>query len=160
MTNKRISELDDASTLDGTELMELVQDSSNRKMALSNLLTVPFAVAVGDEGTALTAGTAKVSFQWPCDGVVVGVFAGLNTAQTSGDILTVDVHNDGSTMLSTKLTIDNGERSSLTAETPPVLTNAAITKGDWAAVDIAQVESGSPADAAGLKLYFDILRTP
>lgn len=158
MTNKKISGLGDASTLDGTELMELVQDGANVKLALSNLLTVPFAVAVGDEDTAITTGAAKVSFQWPCTGEVTAVYGGLNVAQTSGDIFTVDVNNDGATMLSTKLTIDNTERSSLTATTPPVLTNTTVTKGDWATVDIDQV--GASGDAAGLKLYFDILRTP
>jgi hypothetical protein len=116
--------------------------------------TYLFQVAASDESSALTAGTNKIKFHWPVTGTVTQVWAGLSTAQTSGSTLTVDVNNAGSTMLSTKVTIDNTEETSLSAATPAVLNgSASITKGALGAVDIDTVGNGT---AKGLKLYFEI----
>ena len=41
---------------------------------------------------------------------LTSVRASLNTAQTSGSIFTVDINESGSSVLSTKLTIDNTEK--------------------------------------------------
>lgn len=112
-------------------------------------------IACSDETTALTAGTAKVTLHWPVTGTVEEIWAGLTTPQSSGNVVTVDVNNNGSTMLSTKVTIDNTEETSLTAATPPVLTNTAVTKGQKATVDIDQVGDGT---AKGLKVYVRVRR--
>ena len=114
----------------------------------SGLQTIP--IACGDESTAITAGTAKITFHMPFDFEVKEVIAGLKTAQASGSIFTVDVNESGSSILSTKLTIDNTEETSLTAATPPVISDTSLAKGAKITIDVDQIGNGS---AVGLKVY-------
>ena len=69
--------------------------------------------------------------------------AALTTPQTSGSIFTVDINEAGATILSTKLTIDNGEATSVTAATPPVISDTALAKGAKVTVDIDQIGDGT-----------------
>lgn len=109
-----------------------------------------FIVACSDETTALTTGTAKVTFRMPYAFKLSAVYAELNTAQTSGNIFTVDINEAGTSILSTKLTIDNGEEDSATAATPAVISDANLAARAEMTVDIDQV--GASADAKGLKI--------
>ena len=109
------------------------------------------AIAASDETTALTEGTGKVTFRAPYALDLTSVRVSLTTAQTSGDIFTVDINVNGTTILSTKLTIDNGEKTSYTAATAAVLSTTSLAIDDEITVDIDQV--GASADAAGLKVY-------
>lgn len=106
-------------------------------------------IACGDESTALTTGTAKVTFRMPFAMTGVTVKASLTTAQASGSIFTVDVNEAGVSILSTKLTIDNTEKTSATAATPPVVSDASLAADAEITIDIDQVGTG----AAGLKVY-------
>lgn len=106
-------------------------------------------LAASDETTALTTGTAKVTFRMPYAMTVTAVRASLTTAQTSGSILTVDINDGGTTILSTKLTIDNGEKTSVTAATPPVISDTALADDAEITIDIDQVGDGT---AKGLKI--------
>lgn len=108
------------------------------------------AVAASDEATPLTAGTGKVTFHMPYAFVVTGVKASLTTAQTSGSILTIDINEAGTSILSTKLTIDNGEKTSATAVTPAVISDAALAADAEITVDLDQIGDGT---ATGLKVY-------
>lgn len=109
------------------------------------------AIAASDETTALTAGTNKVTFRAPYAIDITSVKASLTTAQTSGNIFTVDINVGGVSILSTKLTIDNGEKTSTTAATPAVLSSTTLAADAEITIDIDQV--GASADAAGLKVY-------
>lgn len=113
---------------------------------------VVLAIACSDETTALTVGANKVKFINPYGTAfnVTAVVASLSTAQTSGSILTVDVNEAGTSILSTKLTIDNTETNSSTAATPPVISDASIAAYAEIEVDIDQVGDGT---AKGLKVY-------
>lgn len=106
-------------------------------------------VACGDETTAITAGTAKVSFRMPYAFTVTAVRASLVTAQTSGSIFTADINEGGATILSTKLTIDNGELTSTTAATAPVISDTALADDALITVDVDQIGNGT---AKGLKI--------
>ncbi len=106
-------------------------------------------VAVSDEGTALTAGTAKLTFRMPRALTLSAVRASLTVAQTSGGTLTVDINEAGSSILSTKLTIDNGERTSTTAATAAVISDAALADDAEITIDIDTVGDGT---AKGLKV--------
>jgi hypothetical protein len=106
-------------------------------------------LACSDETTALTTGTAKVTFRAPRAMVVTGVRASLTTAQTSGSIFTVDINESGTSILSTKLTINNTEKTSTTAATPPVISDSAIADDAEITIDIDQVGDGT---AKGLKV--------
>jgi hypothetical protein len=75
--------------------------------------------------------------------------ASLVIQQTSGAIFTVDVKKSGASMLFPKLTIDNGEKTSLTAATPVGIVSGLIADDEEITVDINQIGSGS---AVGLKI--------
>jgi hypothetical protein len=111
---------------------------------------VSLCVAASDESTALTTGTAKLTFRMPHAMTLTDVRASLSTAQSSGSILTVDVNEGGSTILSTKITIDNGEKTSTTAVAAPVISDTALADDAEITIDIDQVGDGT---AKGLKIY-------
>ena len=107
-------------------------------------------IACSDESTALAAGVAKVTFRMPCAMALVAVRASLTTAQASGSIFTVDINDGGTTILSTKLTIDNTEKTSTTAATPAVISDTALADDAEMTIDIDQIGDGT---AKGLKVY-------
>lgn len=111
--------------------------------------TQSIIIAASDETTALATGAAKVTFRMPYAMTNVTVKASLTTAQTSGSIFTVDVNEGGTSILSTKLTIDNTERTSTTAATPPVVSDSSLAADAEITVDIDQVGDGT---AKGLKV--------
>ncbi|MGX9710030.1 hypothetical protein [Stenotrophomonas maltophilia group sp. LNF259] len=108
-------------------------------------------------GTNIAAGSRKDAFFLPY-GLLLdpiangGLYATLETAQATGVVLTVDVNRNGTSILSTKLTFDNNERSTLTAATPPVLEAGGniLAKGDEITIDVDQVGT---AAAKGLRVY-------
>jgi hypothetical protein len=118
-------------------------------VAFPQTLPVEIQLAASDETTALTAGTAKVTFRMPHAMTLTSVRASLTTAQASGSIFTVDINEGGSTILSTKLTIDNTEKTSTTAATPPVISDSALADDAEITIDIDQIGNGT---ATGLKI--------
>lgn len=145
-----------ASTVTATELGYLSGVTSAIQTQFDAVRIQTIAVACSDETTALTTGTAKVTFHMPYAFTLTEIFAGLSTAQASGNIFTVDVNEAGTSILSTKITIDNTEATSLSAATPPVISDAALAKGAAITVDIDQIGNGS---AKGLKVYLIGYRT-
>jgi len=117
----------------------------------SGNIATPFelVIAASDESTALTTGTAKITFRMPRAITLTAVRASLTTAQASGSIFTVDINESGTTILSTKLTIDNTELTSTTAATPPVISDTALADDAEITIDIDQIGNGS---AKGLKV--------
>jgi hypothetical protein len=107
-------------------------------------------VAASDEVTALTTGLAKVTFRMPKAVTLTSVRASLTTAQASGSIFTVDINEGGTSILSTKLTIDNTEKTSTTAATPPVISDTSLADDAEMTIDIDQIGNGT---ATGLKVY-------
>ncbi|RUU23526.1 hypothetical protein EOD08_26015 [Mesorhizobium sp. M6A.T.Ca.TU.002.02.2.1] len=106
-------------------------------------------IAVSDETTALTAGTAKVKFRMSRAVTLTAVRASLNDAQVSGAIFTVNINEASATVLSTKLTIDNGEKTSVTAAVAAVISDSALADDAEITIDIDQVGDGT---AKGLKV--------
>lgn len=105
--------------------------------------------ACSDEALPLTAGAQKLTFRMPYAMELSEVRASLKVAQSSGSAFTVDINQNGATVLSTKLTIDNGERTSTTAAVPSVIATSAITDDAEMTVDIDQIGNGT---AIGLKI--------
>jgi len=106
--------------------------------------------ACSDETTALTTGTGKLTFRMPYAMTLTGVRANLKTAQTGGSIFTVDINEAGVSLLSTKITIDNGEKTSTTAAAAPVISDTALADDAEITIDIDQVGDGT---AKGLKIW-------
>jgi hypothetical protein len=80
---------------------------------------------------------------------LTSVRASLTTAQASGSIFTVDINESGASILSTKLTIDNTEKTSVTAATPAVISDTALADDAEITIDIDQIGNGT---ATGLKI--------
>jgi len=81
---------------------------------------------------------------------LTSVRASLTTAQASGNIFTIDVHESGSTIFSTKLTIDNTEKSSTTAATREAISDSNLSDDSEIQIIIDQIGDGT---AKGLKVW-------
>lgn len=123
-------------------------------LAWTTSMPPPIPIACGDETTPIVVKEKVVNFHWPVSGTVVGVWAGVDAVQVSGDKLMVDLKNAGVSMLSIKLTIDNGQVNSLNAAVQPVISGATVVKGGRASIDVTQVGNGT---ATGLKLYVTVV---
>ena len=136
-----------AALVSGTNIKTI---NSTSLLGSGNLAT-PFelVVAASDETTALTTGTAKITFRMPRAVTLTAVRASLTTAQASGSIFTVDINESGTSILSTKLTIDNTEKTSTTAATPPVISDTSLADDAEMTIDIDQIGNGT---AKGLKV--------
>jgi hypothetical protein len=119
------------------------------QITINKAIPVEIQLACSDETTALTTGASKVTFRMPCAITVTSVRASLTTAQSSGSIFTVDINEGGTSILSTKLTIDNTEKTSVTAATSPVISDSSLADDAEITVDIDQVGDGT---AKGLKI--------
>lgn len=178
MADSKISALSSATTPVGSEVVAVVQSSATKKITLSAIaalndaaiaLKAPLAsptftgtpvlpaatiqaevigVALSDETTAITTGTAKVTMRMPFAMTLSSVRANLNTASSSG-IPTVDINESGTTILSTKLTIDATELTSTTAATPAVISDTALADDAEITFDIDVAGTG----AKGLKVW-------
>lgn len=114
--------------------------------------TENISVAVSDEITALTTGTAKTTFRMPYAFTLTDIRASLTTAPTTSGLFTVDVNDGGTSIMTTnKLTIDLTELTTETAATAPVLTDTALANDAEITIDIDVISGG--ATEAGLKVY-------
>lgn len=110
--------------------------------------------ALSDEATTITTGTAKLTMRMPYPFVLTAVRASLTVASSSG-IPTVNIKESGTTILSTKLTIDAAELSSTTAAIPAVISDTTLADDSEITFDIDVAGTG----AKGLKVYFIGRRT-
>lgn len=117
----------------------------------NNTPTESIIIACSDETSDLTTGTAKVTFRMPYAFTLTAVRASVTTAPTGASLLTIDINEGGSTILSTKITIDASEKTSTTAATQPVISDSSLADDAEMTVDIDQVGSTTPGK--GLKVY-------
>jgi len=85
----------------------------------------------------------------PCAMTVTSVRASVGTAPT-GSTLIVDINENGTSILSTKLSIDVTEKTSTTAAVPAVISDSALADDSEITIDIDQI--GSTIAGAGLKV--------
>ena len=110
-------------------------------------LPCEFQVAASDLTTAITAGTGKAYFRAPFAFTLTAVRASVLTAGTGSTIL-IDINESGVTVLSTKIMIDASEKTSTTAATAPVISDAAIADDAELTIDFDQV--GATIAGAGV----------
>jgi len=132
----------------GTNNFQLVADSSTATGLKWAAEPAVLAVAVSDETTAITTGTAKVTFRMPFAMTVTAVRASLATASTSG-LPTFDINEGGTSILGTKLSIDANEKTSTTAATAATITDSALADDAEITIDIDTAGTG----AKGAKVY-------
>ena len=111
-------------------------------------------VACSDESTAITTGTAKITFRMPfamtLNAGEAGVRASLTGAGSTSGTTTVDINEGGSTILSTKCTIDDGDLTSVGASSAVVVSDVNLGDNASITVDVDAVSGG--ADETGLKI--------
>lgn len=113
-------------------------------------------IACSDETTAITTGTAKVTFRMPYAFTLSAVRASVTTAPTGSTII-IDINEAGSTILSTKLSIDASEKTSTTAASAAVISDTSLADDAEITIDFDQV--GSSVAGAGVKVYLIGTRT-
>lgn len=113
------------------------------------IVLAPIIVACSDETTPISTGTAKVTFRVPYAMTLTEVRASLTQAQASGSTFTVDINEGLSSILSTKITIDNTEKTSTTAAVPPVISDPSLANDAEITIDVDQIGDGT---AEGLKV--------
>lgn len=112
---------------------------------------LPFelTIACSNESSALTASAPAVTFRMPRAVTLTEVRASLGSAGgSSGNQVQVDINQNGTSILSTKLTIDAGEKTSTTAAVPAVISTSALTDDAEMTIDIDDPGDGS----VGLKV--------
>lgn len=108
-----------------------------------------------DQYSNITTGTDKNSFVMPYAMTVKHVYASLTTGPT-GSVATFDINESGTSILSTKLTIDASETSSQTAATAAVISDTALAKGNKVSFDIDGSGSTTPGNGIDIQVCGDI----
>jgi hypothetical protein len=106
-------------------------------------------LAASDETSDLGIETETITFRMPYSFKLTGVRASVTTAPTGASI-NIDVKEGGVSVLSTVITIDDGEKTSVTAATPPVISDTSLADDSVITIDIDQV--GSIITGTGLKV--------
>jgi hypothetical protein len=101
-----------------------------------------------DESTPLTVGT-KLTFRLPYALTLSSVKANLTIPQASGILFTVDIKQNGTSILSTLLTFDDGDKTTTSASTQAVISTTSLTNDAEIVIAITQIGDGT---AAGLKV--------
>lgn len=138
-----------------------VQTQLNNKASLASPnftgtvtgISIPFSFAISNETSAITVGTSKITFRVPYACTLTNARASLTTASSSG-IPTFDIKKNGTSILSTKLTIDVNEKTSLTAAIPLVISNSSLADDDEISIDINTAGTG----AVGAKITIYLTR--
>lgn len=117
---------------------------------------VALSFALSDETTDLAVATGVLTKRMPFAMTLTEVRAEVNTAPV-GSTITVDINETGATILSTKLTIDVSEKTSVTATAPAVISDANLADDAEITFDIDQVGSTTPGK--GLKVTMIGYRT-
>lgn len=120
-----------------------ISTATQTALDLKDSYTEYFYIAFSDPTTAIAAGTNKAYFDVPATFIVTEVAATVFTAQSSGSILTIDINEGVTSILSTKITLDNNETSSATALTAPVISDSSIAANARITIDVDQVGTGA-----------------
>lgn len=120
-------------------------------------------IPITDTATLVAAGVKKFSFRAPFAMTLSSTIglprASLDTAQTgsgAGGLITVDINESGTSIISTKLTVDNGEKTSTTAATPCVISDTSIADDAEITIDVDTIGDGT---AKGLNVTLLYRRT-
>ena len=113
--------------------------------------TTSFVIACSGTTETLTTGTGKMTFRMPYAYTIDSVRASLTSAGGASGTTTIDINEAGSTILSTKITIDYGDLTSVGASAAPVLSDSSLADNAIITIDIDALTGD--ADEAGLVVY-------
>lgn len=104
------------------------------------------------ENSNVTVADGVVTFRMPYAMTLTEVRASVKTAPVGMPIL-LHVNDGGSTVLSTNVSIDSGEKTSLDAATQPVISDPDLANDAEIDVDVTSI--GDATAGAGLKVYLN-----
>jgi hypothetical protein len=144
------------SGLAATQVQAAVDELDGRIDTLEAVV-IPYdlVLAASDESTDLTTGIA-LTFRMPRAMTVTEVRTSTTTAATGATLLEVDILEGGVSILFTNITQDAGEKTSVTATTPPVISDSALADNAEITIDIVNI--GNTTAGQGLKVY--LIGTP
>ena len=116
-----------------------------------NVRTVIRDVMANDTDHTVVADLAG-DFVMPIAGTIIEVGCIVDTAGTTG-LGTYDINKNGTTILSTKITIDSTEKTSRTAATAPVISVTSVAEGDIITFDTDVIQT---TPAKGLQFFIKI----
>jgi hypothetical protein len=118
--------------------------------ALETLAIRPYRLMVGfgDEADVTTGNT--VTLRSPDAFTITSVRASVQTASSSG-LVDVDVKKNGVTIFSTRVTIDSGEKTSVTAVTPAVVSVTAVADNDELTIEVIDDGTGATGLVVSIK---------
>jgi len=137
------------------DVIHLVFDQDADAFIALNTIPVDwFNIAAADQTAAFTAATDVVVLPAMPAMTVLAVRAGVSTASSSGAV-TFDLNDGATTMLSVKLTVDEGETSSVTAAIPAVISVRAHADNWTLKFDIDGAGTGAKGWNIGLLRRLD-----
>lgn len=125
-------------------------DTSSDMSNFKSIDYVEIGINCSTETLPLTIGTSKMTFRMPYHMILSEVRAGVNTAPTGSSII-VDINRGGASILSTKLSIDATDKTSVGSDNPAVISETNLTNDSEISIDIDQI--GSTIAGAGLKVW-------
>ncbi len=120
-------------------------DATNVVLKIEQRERIELIYAISDESTAITATTGLVPDLITQAFTLTEVVAFCSTGPSGGAIV-FDINLDGTTTLSTKLSIDSGEQSSRSAATPAVISDSGLGNNEVVSFDV-ESSNGSPVGA-------------
>lgn len=113
--------------------------------------TTSFVIACSGTTETLTTGTGKMTFRMPYAYTLDSVRASLTGAGGASGTTTIDINEAGVSILSTKITIDYGDLTSVGASAAPVINDSALADNAQMTIDIDALTGD--ADETGLVVY-------
>jgi hypothetical protein len=148
-----------ATALLGTTSANIAADvtlGSNLSIVSGKLVqTIPYSVALSAATGDIATGTDVYSIRMPYAATLTGVKLSIGTAPVGSTVI-VDINEAGTTILSTKLSIDASETTSATAATAAVISDAALADDAIISFDIDQVGSSTAGVRLLITLYLRI----
>ena len=153
MATKKISEFTaKGANLETTDLL-LISDYNgstydSKYVTGAEVMQEVIQLSGSDLTTALSVGTTVAYLRMAFAMTVTEVRASLLTAGSTSGTTTIDINKNGTSILSTKLTIDATEKTSTTAATAAVISTSSLSDDDEITIDIDAISGG--ATEAGL----------
>jgi hypothetical protein len=129
-------------------------NSSNWNLGLME----SFIIACGDETSNLVAMAPVISFRMPYGLILSEIKASVNSPPIGQPII-MDVNLNGTSIFSTRLSIDIAQTTSKTSTTPPIIATSVLPDDSVITIDIDQIGIGL-TPGTGLKVTFKGYRTP
>jgi len=152
--NAQVGAMSQATAETGTSTTVERVTAERIAQAIAKQATFFIQIPCSDLTTSIGIATDVGFDRMPAAGTLIGVRAAFLTAPT-GSVATIDIHKNGTTVLSTKITVDATEETSETAATPAVISVSAFADDDKITIDFDGVGSTEPGKGVVVTLIFE-----